>query len=201
MEKGRLIRQNPSGNSFSHFSRAINVISWNKLQKPRISQNEILHGMTTVKPGSHMPPRHLPHGRRYYLGYFSDMRTEVACNIGHPVLIAGMPAKLTRVTSQIYRQHMTTRLNCVFSFPVNQFEIYFPGVLWEIVFGVITENWLHLIASPSPSFPPYFFSRSRSCNGPRIKGIKLKGKLWFKKDTQTKREKTIQQRKKQLTPE
>ena len=42
--------------------------------------------MTTVKPGSHMPPRHLPHGRRYYLGYFSDMRTEVACNIGHPGL-------------------------------------------------------------------------------------------------------------------
>ena len=74
-----------------------------------------------------------------------------------PVLIAGMPAKLTRVTSQIYRQHMTTRLNCVFSFPVNQFEIYFPGLLWEIVFGVTTENWLHLIASPSPSFPPYFF--------------------------------------------
>ena len=76
-----------------------------------------------------------------------------------PVFIAGMPAKLTRVqlcrhaggikrrrvfsfvrevaqtvpvaTSQIHRQHMTIRLNYVFSFPVNQFEIYFPGLLLQ----------------------------------------------------------------------
>ena len=35
---------------------------------------------------SHMPPMHLRHGRRYCLGYCSDMRTEVADNIGRPSL-------------------------------------------------------------------------------------------------------------------
>ena len=39
-----------------------------------------------VKPGSHMPPMHLRHDRRYCLGYCSEMRTEVAGNIGHPSL-------------------------------------------------------------------------------------------------------------------
>ena len=38
------------------------------------------------QPGSHMPPMHLRHGRRYCLGYCSDMRTEVAGNIAHPSL-------------------------------------------------------------------------------------------------------------------
>ena len=33
-----------------------------------------------------MPPMHLRHDRRYCLGYCSEMRTEVACNIGHPSL-------------------------------------------------------------------------------------------------------------------
>ena len=39
-----------------------------------------------IKAGSHMPPMHLRHERRYYLGYGSDMRTEVAGNIAHPSL-------------------------------------------------------------------------------------------------------------------
>ena len=39
-----------------------------------------------VKPGSHMPPMYLRHGRRCCLRYCSDMRTEVAANIGHPSL-------------------------------------------------------------------------------------------------------------------
>ena len=39
-----------------------------------------------IKPGSHMLPMHLLHGRRYSLGYCSDMRTEVAGNIAHPSL-------------------------------------------------------------------------------------------------------------------
>ena len=34
----------------------------------------------------HMSLMHLRHGRRYCLGYCSDMRTEVAGNIGHPSL-------------------------------------------------------------------------------------------------------------------
>ena len=29
-----------------------------------------------VKPGSHMPPKYLRHGRWYCLRYFSDMRTQ-----------------------------------------------------------------------------------------------------------------------------
>ena len=33
-----------------------------------------------------MPPMQLQHGCRYYLGYCSDMRTEVAGNIAHPSL-------------------------------------------------------------------------------------------------------------------
>ena len=49
------------------------------------------------KPGSHMPPMHLRHGRRYCLGYCSDKRTEVAGNLAIPVFTAGMPAKLTEV--------------------------------------------------------------------------------------------------------
>ena len=135
--------------------------------------------MTTVKPDSHMPPMHLQHGHRYCLEYFSDMRTEGTAWDTFPIwkqkvlpgilfryenrigrmfsFVREVAQTVPAATSQIHRQHMTTRLNCVFSFPVNQFEIYFPGLLWEIVFGVITENWLHLIASPSLSFPPYFF--------------------------------------------
>ena len=35
---------------------------------------------------SHILPIHLRHGRRCCLGYCSDMRTEVAVNIGHPSL-------------------------------------------------------------------------------------------------------------------
>jgi len=38
------------------------------------------------KPGSHTPTMHLRHGHWYCLGYCSDMRTEVAGNIGHPSL-------------------------------------------------------------------------------------------------------------------
>ena len=45
-----------------------------------------------------MPLMHLQHGRRYCLGYCSDMRTEVAGNISaHPSLYPDMPAKLTQV--------------------------------------------------------------------------------------------------------
>ena len=47
-----------------------------------------------IKPGSQMPPMHLGHGRRYCLGYGSDMRTEVAANIAIPVFTGGMPVKL-----------------------------------------------------------------------------------------------------------
>ena len=36
-----------------------------------------------VKPGSHMLPTYLRHGRWNFLGCDSDMRTEVACNIGY----------------------------------------------------------------------------------------------------------------------
>ena len=39
-----------------------------------------------LKLGSHMRPMHLRHGRWYCLGYRSDMRPEVAGNIGHPSL-------------------------------------------------------------------------------------------------------------------
>ena len=41
------------------------------------------HQERVSQPGSHMPPMHLRHGRRYCLGYCSDMRTEVAGNIAH----------------------------------------------------------------------------------------------------------------------
>ena len=44
------------------------------------------HQERVSQPGSHMPPMHLRHGRRYCLGYCSDMRTEVAGNIAHPSL-------------------------------------------------------------------------------------------------------------------
>ena len=40
-----------------------------------------------LKPGSHMPPMHLRHGRRYCLGYCPVMRIEVAGNIGHPSVL------------------------------------------------------------------------------------------------------------------
>ena len=36
-----------------------------------------------LKPDSHMPPMQLLRGHWYCLGYCSDMRTEVADNIGH----------------------------------------------------------------------------------------------------------------------
>ena len=50
----------------------------------------------TLKPGSHMPPKamHLRHGRRYCLGYCSDMRIEVAGNIAHPSLDTPRKASL-----------------------------------------------------------------------------------------------------------
>ena len=70
-----------------------------------------------LKPGSHMPPMHLRHGRRYSLGYCSDMRIEVAGNIGHPSVYRRMFSFVREVaqavpaaTSQIHRQHMRTRL-------------------------------------------------------------------------------------------
>ena len=44
------------------------------------------HQERLSQPGSDMPPMHLRHGRRYCLGYCSDMRTEVAGNIAHPSL-------------------------------------------------------------------------------------------------------------------
>jgi len=40
---------------------------------------------SSVNPGSHMALLYLRHGRRYCPGYCSDMRTEVAGNIGHPI--------------------------------------------------------------------------------------------------------------------
>ena len=48
----------------------------------------------TLKPGSHMPLMHLRHGRRYCLGYCSNMRTEVAGNIAHPSLDTPRKASL-----------------------------------------------------------------------------------------------------------
>ena len=70
-----------------------------------------------LKPGSHMPPMHLRHGRRYCLGYCSVMRIEVAGNIGHPSVYRTMFSFVREVarvvpaaTSQIHRRHMRTRL-------------------------------------------------------------------------------------------
>ena len=48
----------------------------------------------TLKPGSHMPPMHLRHGRWYCLGYCSNMRTEVPGNIAHPSLDTPRKASL-----------------------------------------------------------------------------------------------------------
>ena len=48
----------------------------------------------TLKPGYQMPPMHLRHGRRYCLGYCSNMRTEVAGNIAHPSLDTPRKASL-----------------------------------------------------------------------------------------------------------
>ena len=45
-----------------------------------------------------MPPLlHLRHGRRYCLGYRSDMSTEVAGDIAHASLYSRMTATLTQV--------------------------------------------------------------------------------------------------------
>ena len=69
-----------------------------------------------LKPGSHMPPMHLRHGRRYCLAYCSDMRIEVAGNIGHPSVYRRMfsfvreeAQAVPAATSQIHRRHMRTR--------------------------------------------------------------------------------------------
>ena len=50
-----------------------------------------------IRPGSHMPPMHLQGGPQYCLGYCSNMRTEVAGDIGHPSLYCQHAAKLTQV--------------------------------------------------------------------------------------------------------
>ena len=64
-----------------------------------------------------MPPMHLRHGRRYYLGYCSVMRIEVAGNIGHPSVYRTMFSFVREVArvvpaamSQIHRRHKRTRL-------------------------------------------------------------------------------------------
>ena len=53
-----------------------------------VDSSSLLSDDVSVKPGSHMPPMYLRHGRRYCLGYCFDMRTEfeVAGNIAHPTL-------------------------------------------------------------------------------------------------------------------
>ena len=45
---------------------------------------------------------HLRHGRRYCLGYRSDMSTEVAGNIAHASLYSRMTATLTQVQIRRY---------------------------------------------------------------------------------------------------
>ena len=60
----------------------------------------ILICLRYLKPGSHMPPMHLRHGRRYCLEYCFNMRTKAACNVAPPMAQSStpsMPAKLTRV--------------------------------------------------------------------------------------------------------
>ena len=64
-----------------------------------------------------MPPMHLRHSHRYCLGYCSDMRIEVAGNIGHPSVyrlmfpfVREVAKALPAATSQIHRRHMRTRL-------------------------------------------------------------------------------------------
>ena len=64
-----------------------------------------------------MPPMHLRHGRRYCLGYCSDMRIEVAGNIGHPSVyrlmfpfVREVAKALPAAKSQIHRRHMRARL-------------------------------------------------------------------------------------------
>ena len=88
-----------------------------------------------VKPGSHMPPMYMRHGRRYCMGYCSDMRTEVAGNITHPSLyprhacevdssstsqacrqcmfsfVREVSQEVPAATSQIHRRHIRTKLN------------------------------------------------------------------------------------------
>ena len=49
---------------------------------------------------------HLLHGRRYSLGYCSDMRTEVAGNIAHPSLY---PRHACKVDSIQLRRHAGSR--------------------------------------------------------------------------------------------
>ena len=52
-----------------------------------VLNHKILNKREQVKrTGSHMPPMHLRHGRRYCLVYCSDIRTEESGNIGNPSL-------------------------------------------------------------------------------------------------------------------
>ena len=82
-----------------------------------------------------MPPMYMRHGRRYCMGYCSDMRTEVAGNITHPSLyprhacevdssstsqacrqcmfsfVREVSQEVPAATSQIHRRHIRTKLN------------------------------------------------------------------------------------------
>ena len=49
-----------------------------------------------------MPPMHLRHGRQYYLGYCTDMRTEESGNIGNPSLYRRHTCEVTRFQLRRY---------------------------------------------------------------------------------------------------
>ena len=69
-----------------HCWRSSDVI-WCKIDKALKKNSCTLKVQYSIlEPGSHMLPMHLWHSRRYFLGYCSDMRTEVAGNFGHPSL-------------------------------------------------------------------------------------------------------------------
>ena len=52
-----------------------------------------------------MPPMHLRHGFRYCLGYYSDMRIEVAGNIGHPSVYCCMFSFVREVSEAVPSAH------------------------------------------------------------------------------------------------
>ena len=102
-----------------------------QLEQERTTAPEVRHPLSPcmvhrLKPGSHMPPMHLWHGRRYCLWIMFRYENRVAGNF------AGMPAvefcdgsscrrrmfpfdrevvqAVPAATSQIHRRHMRTRL-------------------------------------------------------------------------------------------
>jgi len=66
---------------------------------------ELILRLTILKLGSHMPSTNLRHSRRYCLGYFSDMRKEVASKRDHPSLYRRHACEVdSNSTSQAYRR-------------------------------------------------------------------------------------------------